>query len=118
MAPRQIAVNTSVKVFLRLAEAERTWDHLRRLAGDEAVMETNGFGLASGRLMTGAWKDGFCANPTRRVLVHLNYLLEQTEGEAHCLLGWTFARARLFRAGPDLADAVMRVPRLLEMVLM
>ncbi|MDR1039281.1 MAG: TraM recognition domain-containing protein [Deltaproteobacteria bacterium] len=112
---QQIAANTSVKVFMRLAEADRTWDLLRRLAGDETVLETTGFGLTPGELTAGAWRDEFRAHPMRRDLVHLNDLLEQTEGEAHCLLGGTFARARLFHAGPDLADAVMRVPRLLEM---
>ncbi|MDR1038901.1 MAG: hypothetical protein LBR80_01785 [Deltaproteobacteria bacterium] len=77
---QQIAAKTSVKVFMRMAEAERTWDLLRRLAGDEAVMETTGFRLTPSGLTTDVWRDDFRAQPARRDLVHLIDLLEQTEG--------------------------------------
>jgi intracellular multiplication protein IcmO len=112
---QQIVANTSVKVFMRLAEADRTWELLRRMAGDEAVLEASGYTMRPGGLAGGTWRDDLQARPVRRDRVHLNDLLDQTEGEAHCLLGGAFARARLFHAGPALDGAVMRVPRLLEM---
>ncbi|MDR1079571.1 MAG: TraM recognition domain-containing protein [Deltaproteobacteria bacterium] len=112
---QQIVANTSVKVFMRLAEADRTWELLRKLAGDERVLETRGFTMNPGGLSSGSWRDDLKAQAAYRDTAHLNDLLEQTEGEAHCLLGGLFARARLFHAGPELGGAVMRVPRLLEM---
>ncbi|MDR3152783.1 MAG: TraM recognition domain-containing protein, partial [Deltaproteobacteria bacterium] len=112
---QQIVANTSVKVFMRLAEADRTWDLLRKLSGDAPVLEASGFTLNPGELGSGGWRDDFRARPVRRDLAHLNDLMEQAEGEAHCMAGGLFARARLFHAGPELAGAVMRVPRLLEM---
>jgi intracellular multiplication protein IcmO len=112
---QQIVANTSVKVFMRLAEADRTWEMLRKLAGEEPVLEAQGFSLSPGELTAGTWRDDMKARSVRRDIVHLNDLMEQTEGEAHCLLGGLFSRARLFRAGPELSGAVMRVPRLLEM---
>jgi intracellular multiplication protein IcmO len=112
---QQIVANTSVKVFMRLAEADRTWGLLRRLAGDGPVMETTGASRGPGGPGGGGWRDDPGARPAWRDLVSLGDVMEQTEGEAHCLLGGLFARARLFRAAPDAEGAVMRVPRLLEM---
>ncbi|MDR2613574.1 MAG: TraM recognition domain-containing protein [Deltaproteobacteria bacterium] len=116
---QQIAANTRVKVFMRLAEADRTWDLLRGLAGEEPVMETSGYALGGGGGGPGPgggqWADEFRARPASRGLVHLHDLLEQGEGEAHCMLGGILARARMFHAGPEVGGAVMRVPRLLEM---
>jgi intracellular multiplication protein IcmO len=113
---QQIVANTNVKVFMKLAEAEKTWQLISGLTGEESVMETNGYKVdeLSG-LTSGNYRDNFGAQASRRPLVHLNDLLEQNEGEAHCLLGGKFARARLFYAGPSTAGAVMRVPRMLEM---
>ncbi|MDR2338579.1 MAG: type IV secretion system DNA-binding domain-containing protein [Deltaproteobacteria bacterium] len=113
---QQIVANTNVKVFMKLAEAERTWRLLRDLTGEEQVMETSGYTMEQGPgINAGAYRDGFGARAANRPLVALADLLEQNEGEAHCLLGGKLARARLFHAGPSTKGAVMRVPRLLEM---
>ncbi|MDR2460830.1 MAG: TraM recognition domain-containing protein [Deltaproteobacteria bacterium] len=113
---QQIIANTNVKVFMRLAESERTWQLLNGLTGEEAVIETSGYRMESGNLLSeGTWQDSLGAQAQKRTLVSLKDLLEQNEGEAHCILGGLFARARLFYANPQLKGAVMRVPRLLEM---
>jgi intracellular multiplication protein IcmO len=115
---QQIVANTNLKIFMKLAESDKTWNLLSGLTGEEAVLETTGFKLdpaQSGVLGGDSWQDNFGAQINQRPLVHLGDLLEQNEGEAHCLLGGLFARARLFHAEPDLKGSVMRVPRLLEM---
>jgi intracellular multiplication protein IcmO len=113
---QQIVANTNVKVFMRLAEAEKTWQLIRGLTGEGQVMETSGFRMdPSASLSPGSYQDALSARAERRPMVALADLLEQNEGEAHCLLGGLFARARLFYAGPSTKGAVMRVPRLLEM---
>jgi intracellular multiplication protein IcmO len=113
---QQIVANTNVKVFMKLAEADKTWQLISGLTGEELVVETNGYKMDELSGITSSnYRDNFGAQANRRPLVHLNDLLEQNEGEAHCLLGGKFARARLFHAGPSTKGAVMRVPRLLEM---
>jgi intracellular multiplication protein IcmO len=113
---QQISANTNLKIFMRLAEAEKTWHLLTGLTGDEPVMETSGCRLDPGAaLPLGGWRDNFTAQARRWPVAELGDLLEQNEGEAHGLLGGRFARARLFHAGPSVKGAVMRVPRLLEM---
>jgi intracellular multiplication protein IcmO len=115
---QQIVANTNVKVFMKLAEAEKTWNLLRGLSGEETVVETTGYNLVPGAVPgEGAWADNASAHPVNRGLAALKDLLDQNEGEAHCLMGGLFTRARLFHAGPKLKGAVMRIPRLLEMPL-
>jgi intracellular multiplication protein IcmO len=113
---QQIVANTNVKIFMKLAESDKTWDLLNGLTGKKIVLETTGYNLKGGEgLGSGTWKDNLNAHPIQRGLISLEDLLEQNEGEAHCVLGGLFARGRLFHANPPIKDAVMRVPRLLEM---
>jgi intracellular multiplication protein IcmO len=112
---QQIVANTNLKIFMKLAEAEKTWSLLRGLTGEETVLETAGFSMRQGGGIAFDYHDDLVARGSKRSLVELGDLLEQNEGEAHCLLGGLFARARLFFAGPPVKGAIMRVPRLLEM---
>ncbi|MDR1165821.1 MAG: TraM recognition domain-containing protein [Deltaproteobacteria bacterium] len=113
---QQIVANTNLKIFMKLAESEKTWRLLKGLSGEETALETTGFALKGDGLgLEGKWTDNFAARPINRPIVDLRDLMEQTEGEAHCLLGGRLARARLFHAGPSVKGAVMRVPRLLSM---
>jgi intracellular multiplication protein IcmO len=113
---QQIVANTNVKVFMKLAESEKTWELIRGLTGEEPVLETTGYNLVEGEgLGEGSRKDNPGVHPINRDLVSLKDLLEQNEGEAHCLVGGLFAGGILFHAKPNLSGAVMRVPRLLEM---
>ncbi|MDR2198135.1 MAG: TraM recognition domain-containing protein [Deltaproteobacteria bacterium] len=111
---QQIVANTNVKVFMKLAEAEKTWQLLSGLAGEELVMETGGYKLDSDSAFS-VYRDAAGSQAVKRPLAALKDLLEQNEGEAHCLLGAKLARADLFHAGVKVEGAVMRVPRLLEM---
>jgi intracellular multiplication protein IcmO len=112
---QQIAANTTMKIFMKSDDPERTYGLLRGLTGEAPVMRTTGYELSPGSLMGGEWRDNQGA--TVQVLPRTDFLdlTSHLEGEAHCVFRGKLIRARMFYANPATKGAVTRVHRFLQL---
>ncbi|MDR1086128.1 MAG: TraM recognition domain-containing protein [Deltaproteobacteria bacterium] len=108
---QQIVANTNLKIFMKLAEPEKTWNLLKSLSGEEPVLRTTGYNLNREHI-TSAWQDNQTATVEMSPVSVLRDLMEQTEGEAHCVCQGQVIRARLLYVNINVKDALLRVPRL------
>ena len=112
---QQIVANTTLKIFMKTEDPERTFGLLKSLAGEGVVMRTTGYAVKSGSVLGGDWRDNLGAAAHNRPRAVFADLSAHVEGEAHCVFQGRLTRARLFYANPDLKNAVLRVHRLLQM---
>jgi intracellular multiplication protein IcmO len=77
-------------------------------------MRSNGYRHSPYPSFGSGWREDRGASAHSMPVVDLRDLMEQTEGEAHCLFQGQVVRANLFYANPDIAGAVVRIPRMLE----
>ncbi|MDR1686975.1 MAG: TraM recognition domain-containing protein, partial [Desulfovibrio sp.] len=78
---QQMVANTSIKIFMKMQDAEKTWELLRGQAGQSTVVRTSGFAV-NDKFGTD-YMDTFSTTVEKEDRVVLRDLQEQIEGEAH-----------------------------------
>ncbi|MDR2300473.1 MAG: TraM recognition domain-containing protein [Deltaproteobacteria bacterium] len=113
---QQIAANTTMKIFMKSDDPEKTYGLLKSLTGEAPVMRTTGYELKTDNgLLGGQWKDNLGAAVQILSKTEFQDLTSHLEGEAHCVFRGKLLRARMFYANPDTKDAVTRVHRFLQL---
>jgi intracellular multiplication protein IcmO len=110
---QQMVANTSIKVFMKMQDAEKTWELLRGQAGQSTVVRTSGFAV-NDKFGTD-YTDTFSTTVEKEDRVVLRDLQEQIEGEAHFIFSGQVVRGDMFYADPPLKKAQLRVPQLLQL---
>ena len=110
---QQMVANTSIKCFMRMQDAEKTYDLIRGLAGQSTVVRTSGFNINE-KLGTD-YRDSMNTSIEKEDRIELRDLQEQIEGEAHFVFSGQIVRGDMFYANPSLKQAQLRVPQLLQL---
>lgn len=110
---QQMVANTSLKVFMKMQDAEKTWELLRGQAGQSTVVRTSGFSVNE-KLGTD-YRDSLNTTVEKEDRVVLRDLQEQIEGEAHFIFSGQVVRGDMFFANPSLKKAQLRVPQLIQL---
>lgn len=111
---QQMVANTCLKVFMRMQDAEKTWELLRGQAGQSTVLRTTGFNV--NEQISSDYRDAMNTTVEQEDRVVLRDLQEQIEGEAHFVFSGQIVRGDMFYANPSLKKAQLRVPQLLQLV--
>lgn len=109
---QQMVANTSLKIFMKLQDAGKTWSLVRDLAGQGTVIRTTGY--SASETLGGGYRDSLNTTVEKEDRVELRDLQEQIEGEAHFIFGGQIVRGDMFYASPQLSGAQLRVPQLLQ----
>lgn len=111
---QQMVANTSIKIFMKMQDAEKTWELIRGQAGQSTVLRTTGFAVneQKGGL---DYADTMNTTVEKEDRVDLRDLQEQIEGEAHFIFSGQVVRGDMFYANPSLKKAQLRVPQLLQL---
>ena len=109
---QQMVANTSLKVFMKLQDAEKTWELIRGQAGQSTVVRTSGFAIKDEAT---EYHDSRQTTVEKEDRVALRDLQEQIEGEAHFVFSGQIVRGDMFYANPSLKKAQLRVPQLLQL---
>ena len=110
---QQMVANTSIKCFMKLQDAEKTYDLIRGLAGQSTVVRTSGFNI--NEKYGSDYRDSMTTTVEREDRIDLRDLQEQIEGEAHFVFSGQVVRGDMFFANPSLKKAQLRVPQLLQL---
>ena len=110
---QQMVANTSIKVFMKMQDAEKTWELLRGQAGQSTVVRTSGFAVKENAGFD--YRDSMQTTVEKEDRVVLRDLQEQIEGEAHFIFSGQVVRGDMFYANPSLKKAQLRVPQLLQL---
>jgi intracellular multiplication protein IcmO len=109
---QQMVANTSIKAFMKMQDAEKTWALIRDQAGQSTVVRTSGFAV---RDQGTEYRDSQQTTVEKEDRVVLRDLQEQIEGEAHFVFSGLIVRGDMFYANPSLKKAQLRVPQLLQL---
>ncbi len=114
---QQMVANTSLKCFMKLQDAEKTWELIRGQAGQSTVVRTSGYSVPSrnGDSAITEYRDSMSTTIEKEDRVNLRDLQEQIEGEAHFIFSGQVVRGDMFYANPSLKQAQLRVPQLLQL---
>lgn len=112
---QQMVANTPIKCFMRMQDAEKTYDLIRGLAGQGTVVRTSGFNI--NEQVSTHYRDSMNTTVEKEDRVDLRDLQEQIEGEAHLVFSGQIVRADMFFANPPLEQAQLRVPQMLQFTL-
>ena len=110
---QQMVANTSIKCFMKLQDAEKTYDLIRGLAGQSTVVRTSGFNI--NEKYGSDYRDSMTTTVEREDRIDLRDLQEQIEGEAHFVFSGQVVRGDMFFANPSLKKAQLRVPQMLQL---
>ena len=110
---QQMVANTSIKIFMKMQDAEKTWELIRGLAGQVTVVRSSGFSVNDKSGST--YADTMNTTVEKEDRVDLRDLQEQIEGEAHFIFSGQVVRGDMFYANPSLKRAQLRVPQLLQL---
>ena len=101
-------------LFMKMQDAEKTWELIRGQAGQSTVLRTTGFAVneQKGGL---DYADTMNTTVEKEDRVDLRDLQEQIEGEAHFIFSGQVVRGDMFYANPSLKKAQLRVPQLLQL---
>lgn len=112
-----MVANTSLKYFMKLQDAEKTWELIRGQAGQSTVVRTSGYSMPSrnGDSAITEYRDSMSTTIEKEDRVNLRDLQEQIEGEAHFIFSGQVVRGDMFYANPSLKQAQLRVPQLLQL---
>ena len=110
---QQMVANTCLKVFMRMQDAEKTWELIRGQAGQSTVLRTSGFNI--NEQISSDYRDANSTTVEQEDRVVLRDLQEQIEGEAHFVFSGQIVRGDMFFANPSLKKAQLRVPQLLQL---
>jgi intracellular multiplication protein IcmO len=108
---QQMVANTSLKGFMKMQDAEKTWGLLRDQAGQSTVIRSAGFTNENGE----GYADMRSTQVDREDRVDLRDLQEQIEGEAHFVFSGQIVRGDMFYANPPVKKAQLRVPQMLQL---
>lgn len=111
---QQMVANTSIKIFMKMQDAEKTWDLIRGQAGQTTVIRSTGYRVREDR--GSGYLDTQDTAVDKEDRVELRDLQEQIEGEAHFVFSGQVVRGDMFYAGPSLKNAQLRVPQLLQLL--
>ena len=112
---QQMVANTSIKIFMKMQDAEKTWKLIRGQAGQSTVLRTTGFNV--NEQISSDYRDANSTTVEQEDRVVLRDLQEQIEGEAHFVFSGQIVRGDMFFANPSLKKAQLRVPQLLQLSL-
>ena len=110
---QQMVANTSIKIFMKMQDAEKTWELIRGQAGQSTVLRTTGFNV--NEQISSGYRDANTTTVEQEDRVVLRDLQEQIEGEAHFVFSGQIIRGDIFFANPSLKKAQLRVPQLLQL---
>lgn len=110
---QQMVANTSIKIFMKLQDAEKTWELIRGQAGQSTVLRTSGFNVNEKYSLE--YRDTLNTTVEKEDRVDLRDLQEQIEGEAHFIFSGQIVRGDMFYANPSLKQAQLRVPQLIQL---
>ncbi len=110
---QQMVANTSIKIFMKMQDAEKTWELIRGQAGQSTVLRTSGFNI--NEQISSDYRDANSTTVEQEDRVVLRDLQEQIEGEAHFVFSGQIVRGDMFFANPSLKKAQLRVPQLLQL---
>lgn len=110
-----MVANTSIKIFMKMQDAEKTWELIRGQAGQSTVLRTTGFNV--NEQVSSDYRDAMNTTIEQEDRVVLRDLQEQIEGEAHFVFSGQIVRGDMFYANPSLKKAQLRVPQLLQLSL-
>jgi len=110
---QQMVANTSIKCFMKLQDAEKTYELIRGLAGQSTVVRTSGFNI--NEKYGSDYRDSMTTTVEREDRIDLRDLQEQIEGEAHFVFSGQVVRGDMFFANPSLKKAQLRVPQMLQL---
>lgn len=102
-------------MFMKLQDAEKTWELIRGQAGQSTVLRTTGFNV--NEQISSDYRDAMNTTVEQEDRVVLRDLQEQIEGEAHFVFSGQIVRGDMFYANPSLKKAQLRVPQLLQLSL-
>ena len=111
---QQMVANTSIKIFMKMQDAEKTWELLRGQAGQSTVVRTTGYAVNE-KIGASDYRDTMSTTVEKEDRVELRDLQEQIEGEAHFIFSGQVVRGNMFFANPSLKKAQLRVPQLLQL---
>lgn len=110
---QQMVANTSIKAFMKMQDAEKTWELIRGQAGQSTVVRSSGFAVNDKSGST--YADTMSTTVEKEDRVDLRDLQEQIEGEAHFIFSGQIVRGDMFFANPSLKRAQLRVPQLIQL---
>lgn len=111
---QQMVANTSIKIFMKMQDAEKTWDLIRGLAGQTTVIRSTGYRVREDR--GSGYLDTQDTTVDKEDRVELRDLQQQIEGETHFVFSGQIVRGDMFYAGPSLKNAQLRVPQFLQLL--
>ena len=110
---QQMVANTSIKIFMKMQDAEKTWELIRGQAGQDTVVRSSGFSVNDKSGST--YADTMNTTIEKEDRVELRDLQEQIEGEAHFIFSGQVVRGDMFYANPSLKKAQLRVPQFIQL---
>ena len=102
-----------ILIFMKLQDAEKTWELIRGQAGQSTVLRTTGFNV--NEHISSDYRDAMNTTVEQEDRVVLRDLQEQIEGEAHFVFSGQIVRGDMFYANPSLKKAQLRVPQVLQL---
>ncbi len=103
-----------ILIFMKMQDAEKTWELLRGQAGQSTVVRTTGYSVNE-KVGASDYRDTMSTTVEKEDRVELRDLQEQIEGEAHFIFSGQVVRGDMFFANPSLKKAQLRVPQLLQL---
>ena len=97
---QQMVANTSIKIFMKMQDAEKTWELIRGQVNDKSGS---------------TYADTMNTTIEKEDRVELRDLQEQIEGEAHFIFSGQVVRGDMFYANPSLKKAQLRVPQFIQL---
>lgn len=102
-----------ILIFMKMQDAEKTWELIRGQAGQSTVLRTTGYTV--NEKISPDYRDAMNTTVEQEDRVVLRDLQEQIEGEAHFVFSGQVVRGDMFFANPSLKKAQLRVPQLLQL---
>lgn len=102
-----------ILIFMKMQDAEKTWELIRGQAGQGTVLRTTGFNV--NEKISAGYRDAMNTTVEQEDRVVLRDLQEQIEGEAHLIFSGQIVRGTMFFATPSLKKAQLRVPQLVQL---
>lgn len=102
-----------ILIFMKMQDAEKTWELIRGQAGQGTVVRSSGFSVNDKSGST--YADTMNTTIEKEDRVELRDLQEQIEGEAHFIFSGQVVRGDMFYANPSLKKAQLRVPQFIQL---
>lgn len=110
---QQMVANTALKVFMKLQDAESTFELAKKIAGEGTIAQTTGYSIDKNQEF-GGYQDNYNVELRRESRIELRDLQEQIQGEAHFIFNGQVVMGETFFANPSLKNAQLRVPQLIQ----